>query len=155
MPRVTNFDLSHQEIINMWPWDEFENNLSSIFQSIFQYLLSSLLILSTNLSDLFLFIFLKVFVQHFLFQEKFFVQKLVLFIFFILFSLCQKNRRTNRLNSFVSLFSLTKDSKDWIIILYYGLSCDYWYFSLSLFQDNWCFKNLKPNSYFFFNCTLI
>ena len=40
---------------------------------------------------LFLFIFLKVFYQHFLFQEKFFVQKLVLFIFFILFSLWQKN----------------------------------------------------------------
>ena len=39
-----------------------------------------------------LFIFLKVFVQNFIFQEKFFVQKLVLFIFFILFSLCQKNK---------------------------------------------------------------
>ena len=44
----------------------------------------------------------------FSFQEKFIVQKLVLFFFFIHFSLCQKNRRTNRLNSFVSPFSLSK-----------------------------------------------
>ena len=59
--------------------------------NISQYLLSSLSTLSTKLSDSFLLIFLKVFDQHFLFQENFFVQKLVLFIFFILFSLCQKN----------------------------------------------------------------
>jgi len=72
------------------------------FISIFQYLST----LSTELSNSFLFIFLKFFVQHFLFQEKFFVQKLLLFIFIIHFSLCQKNRRTNRMNSFVSLFSL-------------------------------------------------
>ena len=101
LPRVTNFNLSHQEIINMWPWHEFNNNLSTSFVTSF----------FIELSDLFLFIFLKVFIQSFLFQEKFFDKKLVLF-FFILFSLCQKNRRTNRLNSFVSLFSLTKDSKD-------------------------------------------
>jgi len=91
LPRVTNFDLIHQEIINMWPWHKFHNNHLSfnlfstsslnIFQSIFQYL-------STEFSDSFLFIFQKVFVQYFLFQEKFFDQKLVLFIFFILFSLC-------------------------------------------------------------------
>jgi len=62
----------------------FQHHLSNIFQSIFQYL-------STEFSNSFLFIFLKVFYQHFLFQEKFFVQKLILFIFFILFSLCQKN----------------------------------------------------------------
>ena len=78
----------------------------SIFQSSFNILQSIFSTLSTEFSDLFLFIFLKVFYQHFFFQEKFFVQKLVLFIFFILFSLCQKNRRTNHLNSFVSLFSL-------------------------------------------------
>jgi len=30
LPRVTNFDLSHQEIINMWPWHEFENDQSSL-----------------------------------------------------------------------------------------------------------------------------
>ena len=88
LPRVTNFDLSHQEIINMWPWHKFHNDLSftsssfNILELIFQYLLSSLSTLWTNLSDLFLFIFLKVFVEHFLFQENFFDQKLVLLIFF-------------------------------------------------------------------------
>jgi len=59
--------------------------------NISQYLLSSLSTLLTELSNSFFFIFLKVFVQHFLFQEKFFDQKLLIFIFFILFSLCQKN----------------------------------------------------------------
>ena len=59
LSRVISFDLSHQEIINMWPWHVFEDQ-SSIFQSVFQYLLASL---STNLSNSFLFIFLKVFVQ--------------------------------------------------------------------------------------------
>ena len=79
----------------------------------------------------FLFIFLKVFVQNILFQEKFFVQKLVLFIFSFsspyakknsprtnrLNSFCvsllpfPKERRTKRLNSFVSPFSLVKEFK--------------------------------------------
>jgi len=53
----------------------FSLNIIKLFQTDFFYLL---------------FIFLKVFVQNFFFQEKFFDQKLVLFIFFILFSLCQK-----------------------------------------------------------------
>ena len=39
LPRVTSFDLSHQEIINMWPWHEFQKWSiifeSSIFQSFF------------------------------------------------------------------------------------------------------------------------
>ena len=74
--------INHLWIINLSIF--FQHHLSNIFQSIFQYL-------STKFSDSFLFIFLKVFYQHILFQEKFFVQKLVLFIFFILFSLCQKN----------------------------------------------------------------
>ena len=44
----------------------------------------------TELSDSFLFIFLKVFVQYFLFQEKFIDQKLVLLFFFIHFFLLPK-----------------------------------------------------------------
>jgi len=34
LPRVTSFDLIHQEIINMWPWHEFKNDLT-IYLSIF------------------------------------------------------------------------------------------------------------------------
>ena len=50
LPRVTSFDLSHQETINMWPWHETKKTISfifvisfnhSIFQSIFQHLLSA------------------------------------------------------------------------------------------------------------------
>jgi len=63
------------------------NYLSIFSPHLFQHLST----LSAKFSYSFLFIFLKVFVQKFLFQEKFFVQKLMLFIFFILFSLCQKN----------------------------------------------------------------
>ena len=74
-------------IFKIWIFQHLSINLSTIFQ----YLLSSLSTLSTELSNSFLFIFLKVFVQYFFFEEKFFVQKLVLFIFFILFSLFQKN----------------------------------------------------------------
>ena len=130
-PRVTNFNFNRQVIINKWPWHESNDylssifhHLSSIFQSIFRSILQHPSInlsiyfnkfhnkFFTDISNSFLFIFLKVFVQHFFFQEKFFVQNFVLFIFFIFFFLCQKNRRTNRLNYFVSLFSLTKDSKD-------------------------------------------
>ena len=65
MTRVTNFILSHQMAINMWPWHEFQQ------------------LLYTELSNSFLFIFLRVFVQYFLIQEKFIDQKLVLFFFFI------------------------------------------------------------------------
>ena len=68
-----------------------KKNQESIFQS-FLNIIQYLSTLSTEFFDSFLFIFLKVFVQHFLFQEKFFDKKLVLFIFFILFSLCQKNK---------------------------------------------------------------
>ena len=106
LPIVINFNLSHQEIINMWPWDESFNlslhHLSTSFNSFYRVFWFIFL----HLSKTFLF-------KHFLFQEKFFVQKLVLYIFFILFSHCQNNIRTNRLNSFVSLFSLLpKESKD-------------------------------------------
>jgi len=61
-----------------------------------------------EISDSFINFFLRVFVQYFVFQEKFIFQKLVLFFFFIHFSLCQKNRRTNHLNSLMSPFSLSK-----------------------------------------------
>ena len=124
MPRVTSFDFSHQETINMWPWHETYSFISIIFQ----YFLSSL---STVFLFHLLFIFLKVFVRNFLFQEKFFIQKLVLFILFTSSPFAKKNspwtnrlnsfcvsllpfpkeQRTNRLNSFVSPFSLVKEFK--------------------------------------------
>ena len=72
LPRVTNFNLSHQMIINKWPWHEFHIQLRLIS-----------FIQKTHFFHSFLFIFLKVFVQYFFFQEKFIDRKLVLFFFFI------------------------------------------------------------------------
>ena len=75
LPRVTNFNLSHQMIINMWPWHEFQIPKKDWFLS--------------WLTDF----FHRVFVQYFLFQEKFIVQKLVLLFFFIHFFLMPKDSK--------------------------------------------------------------
>jgi len=110
LPRVTNFDLSYQEIINMWPWHIFwylSRNLS------FNLLSQHHSTLSTDFFIHLLFIFLKVFFQNFFFQEKFFDKKLVIFIFSFSSPFAKKNStRTNRLNSFcVSLLPFPKEQR--------------------------------------------
>ena len=105
-------------------------DLNNLFQSIFLSIVSFMSFNRLFLIHL-LFIFLKVFVQNFLFQEKFFVQKLVIFIYSFSSPFAKKNsprtnrlnsfcvsllpfpkeRRTNYLNSFVSPFSLVKEFK--------------------------------------------
>ena len=37
LPRVTSFDLSYQEIINMWPWHEFEQSRNVSFNLLSQH----------------------------------------------------------------------------------------------------------------------
>ena len=110
LPRVTSFDLSHQEIINMWPWHEFQelSRIINDLSSIFQYLLSSL---STDLFDFISLHLSKSFLSTLSLSRKVLCSKTcVIHLFHSLLPL-EKERRTNRLNSFVSLFSLTKDSK--------------------------------------------
>jgi len=82
LPRVTNFNLSHQMIINMWPWHEFQTTKTDSFHS----KKIDFFLWSTNF-------FHRVFVQYFLFQEKFIVQKLVLLFFFIHFFLLSKDSK--------------------------------------------------------------
>ena len=130
MPRVTSFDLSHQEIINMWPWHE-TFLIILIFSLSINHPIFSFISFNKFFLIHLLFIFLQVFVQNFLFHEKFFVQKLVLFIFSFSSPFAKKNlpktnrlnsfcvsllpfpkeQRTNRLNSFVSPFSFVKEFK--------------------------------------------
>ena len=112
LPRVTNFDLSHQEIINMWPWHEssiiylyniISQHLSTIFH-LFQHFQQNFLLIYLRLSKSFCSIL-------FLWRKVLWLKTCAIHLFHSLLPL-QKEWRTNRLNSFVSPFSLTKDSKD-------------------------------------------
>ena len=111
LPRVTSFDLSHQETINMWPWHETFIHLNHLFQinlSIFSFMSFNRFFLIHLL-----FIFLKVFCSKISLSRKVLCSKTcAIHLFHYLLPLPKKIRQgLTAWILFVSLFSLFQKNK--------------------------------------------